>query len=223
MTSVAPDVVSCEHEPGPARSRIVEQRPDLREVLAIHLDAERLREVDEGGIVGRFVQPAAAGQKEFGHDGHVALGVLAAPDEGLPARIGERPRCHAEQRRNAAVCLDEFLAHPRDREILEGFLTRERKVSAARMRQRMVANLVAGGDGALPFVELGFDRRWHHEQRDLDAVAREHRQPLRHLALPPIVEAQAEGHSRAARPGRRRRLRTRGRAQSPDNGRGQDE
>ena len=186
---------------------------DLREVLAVHFHTERLGQVDVGRVVRGLVEPAATGQELLGHHRHVALRVPPASDERLSAGIGERPRRHAEQGRDPPVGFGQFLPHARDRVLLEGLLAREREVAAARMRQRVIADLVARRRGLLPAVEVSLDRRRHDVQGDLHAMPREHRQALRDLALPPIVERQAERHAGAAGPDRGRRRSGRLRAQ----------
>src|SRR4029453_14583572 len=82
LTTAGADVVSGEHEPGTASAGLVQLWTNLGEVAVVHLDAQGLRQIDERGIVGRLVAPAPSGEKEVGHDRHVALRAWPAPDEG---------------------------------------------------------------------------------------------------------------------------------------------
>jgi Xaa-Pro aminopeptidase len=55
--------VSRQHEPRTALAGLLQQRPYLLEVLAVHLHSEHLSQVAALGVVGRLPEPPMAGHE----------------------------------------------------------------------------------------------------------------------------------------------------------------
>ena len=148
--------VAGEDEPAAVLDGGVELGLHLGEGEVVEAGAHEGGEVADGGVVGGFVEVAAAGDEAFGDEGDVGLGVGAAADEFLAAGVGEAGGFDAEGGDDFVGGGVEIFGHAGEGEVFEGLVFGEGVVAGAGVGFGVVGDFVAGLEGGFPgFEALG--------------------------------------------------------------------
>ncbi len=130
--------------------------------------------------------------------------MFAAAHVGAIAGVSKSARPHVEQLLDLLVRIYQLLLHAFQRELFQrSVFFNKLKVAAARMRDGVIADLMATRHRGEPGITPFFDVSRHDIKRPLHTKAIEQRHAHINRTKPSVVKTQADATTLAFRPGKR--------------------